>query len=377
MQAKIRCVLMRGGTSKGLFFREEDLPRDPARRELLLLRAMGSPDPRQIDGLGGSYSTTSKVAIIAAPEGRDGTISYTFGQVSILSPFVDYRGNCGNLSAAVGPYAIDEGLVTPVEPVTQVRILNTNTEKMILAEVPVRGGRAEVEGDLAIAGVPGTGAPIRLGYEDPGGAVTGRLLPTGQRREPMALPDQGEVEVSILDAANPVVFVKARDLGLKGTESPEEIDANPSLLSTLELIRSLAAERCGLVADYREASARSPAVPKVALVACPPEEGPGAKGEVHLVARIMSMGRAHRAYALTGAVATAVAAKVRGTVVNEVARRREDCAVALRHPSGAMTLEVFLEEGGEEPRVKVVKALRTARRLMEGFLLVPEGVLKG
>ncbi|HJM44128.1 MAG: PrpF domain-containing protein [Nitrospinota bacterium] len=374
MQARIRSVFMRGGTSKGLFFREADLPEDPALRDAVLLRVMGSPDARQIDGLGAGFSSASKAAILAPPREDGGPVRYTFGQVGIGAATVDYRGNCGNLSAAVGPFAIEEGWIEPVEPVTRVGILNTNTDKMILAEVPVRGGAFQAEGDCSIPGVPGTGAPIHLSYEDPGGAVTGALLPTGKRSEAVAVPGRGEIEVSIVDAGNPAVFVRAKDLGLEAIPSPAEVDGNPELMAALEHVRAVAAERCGLVGDAREAADRSPAVPKVALAA-PPEED---AQDVHLSALIISMGKAHGAYALTGAIATCAAAKIRGTVVHAVARETAGGEVTLRHPSGDLTMEVDVEEAGDggEARVRWVKTVRTARRLMEGFVLVPGDLLK-
>ncbi len=374
MQTRIRSVFMRGGTSKGLFFREADLPEDPALRDAVLLRVMGSPDARQIDGLGSGFSSASKVAILAPPLEDGGPVRYTFGQVGIGAATVDYRGNCGNLSAAVGPFAIEEGWIEAVEPVTRVKILNTNTGKMILAEAPVRGGMFQAEGDCSIPGVPGTGAPIHLSYEDPGGAVTGALLPTGKRSETVAVPGRGEIEVSIVDAGNPAVFVRAKDLGLEAIPTPGEVDGSPELMAALEHVRAVAAERCGLVEDAREAADRSPAIPKVALAA-PPE---GDAREAHLSALIISMGKAHGAYALTGAIATCAAAKIRGTVVHAVAR---DVAggggeVTLRHPSGDLTMEVDVEETGDGIRVRWVKTVRTARRLMEGFVLVPGDLLK-
>ncbi|MFQ5914666.1 MAG: 2-methylaconitate cis-trans isomerase PrpF family protein [Nitrospinota bacterium] len=372
MQVRIQSVFMRGGTSKGLFFREKDLPRDPAFRDAILLRVMGSPDPRQIDGLGSGFSSASKVAIVAPPEEAGGPVRYTFAQVSVTSAVVDYRGNCGNLSAAVGPFAIDEGMVEAIEPATPVKILNTNTGKTLLAEVPVRGGRALEEGDCSIAGVPGTGAPIDLRFEDPGGAVTGSLLPTGNRQERMTVPGHGVLDVSIVDAGNPAVFIRTEGLGLTGAESPAQIDADEKLLKTLEQVRGLAAERCGFVAEAGEAAKRSPAVPKVALVSPPPSEA----GEVHLRATILSMGRAHKAYALTGAIATAVAAKIQGTVVHTVSRKAEGRDVTFRHPSGLISVQVEIQDGPTGPWVQWVKTVRTARRLMDGRVLVPKTLWK-
>ncbi|MBI2369253.1 MAG: 3-methylitaconate isomerase [Deltaproteobacteria bacterium] len=382
LQVKFPCVIMRGGSSKGVFFHDRDLPRDPDLRDRIIIRAFGSPDPRQIDGLGGSYSTTSKVVIIA-PAGRpDVDVLYTFGQVNITAPMIDYKGNCGNLSGAVGPFAIDEGLVKAVEPVTTVRILNTNTNKRIIAEVPVRGGNAEIEGDCRIAGVPGTGAPVRLGYEEPWGSVTGKLFPTGKRREKMEVRGFGTVEVTILDAANPAVFVRAEELGVKGTERAEEIDQNMALSDALEEIRSQACYRCGLVDDPARATELVPAVPKVAYVARPADYTsalgePVRARELTVCARIQSMQRAHRAYALTGAIATAAAAAIEGTVVHDVAVPRGDGSVVIGHPGGPLTLEVVLDGEGQAVRPKLVKSVRTARRLMDGYVYVPESVLRG
>ncbi|MHB0869781.1 MAG: PrpF domain-containing protein, partial [Chloroflexota bacterium] len=269
-QERIRCVFMRGGTSRGAYLLQKDLPRDPRLRDRVILAIYGSPDPRQIDGLGGADSLTSKVAIIAPSSRSDADVDYTFGQVSIANPVVDYQGNCGNICSGVGPFAVDEGLVPVTEPITRVRIYNTNTKKVIVAEVPVKEGKALVEGDCAIDGVPGTGARIMLDFVDSGGAVTGRLLPTGRVRDTIQVEDR-RYTVSLVDAANPGIFVRAGDLGLKGTELAGEIDANPWLLQELESIRSIGAEMIGLVQDRRDGTRLSPAVPKVAFVS-PPHE---------------------------------------------------------------------------------------------------------
>ncbi|MEJ7687366.1 MAG: PrpF domain-containing protein, partial [Variovorax sp.] len=222
-QVAVPCVLMRGGTSKALFFHEKDVPPPGAARDRLLKRAMGTPDLLQIDGLGGSRLVTSKVAIVRRSSRADADVDYTFAQVDIERDAVGYEANCGNISSAVGPFAVDEGLIEPVEPVTTVRIYNTNTEKMLVAKVPVAGGKARVLGDCAIAGVPGTGAEILMDYSDTVGAKTGRLLPTGRVVDTVELKDGRTVEVSICDAANPCVFVSAKELGLTGSELPNAI----------------------------------------------------------------------------------------------------------------------------------------------------------
>jgi 2-methylaconitate cis-trans-isomerase PrpF len=371
---------MRGGTSKGLFFHQKDLPEDPTLRDQVIQRVYGSPDSfgRQIDGVGGATSTTSKTAIIAPSSRPDADVDYTFGQVGIKTALIDYRGNCGNLSSAVGPFAIDEGLVRAQEPVTTVRIHNTNTQKLIIAHVPVEGGRAAIDGDYAIDGIPGMAARIELEYLDPSGAVTGKLLPTGNARDHLAVGALGTVEVSIVDAANPLVFVPAWALGLRGTELPDEIDGDADLLRRLEAIRAAAAARIGLVGSPEEATRRSPAVPKIAVVAAP---APYATisghrvdvSAVDIIARIQSMGFCHRAFALTGAICTAVAATVPDTVVNAVVRdpKRRERAVRLGHPSGILEVGVHAVQRDGAWQIDRVIASRTARRLMAGEVYVP------
>lgn len=374
-QIAIRAVIMRGGTSKAVFIKENDLPKDPELRDKVILAIYGSPDPRQIDGLGGADSLTSKLAIIGPPSRPDADVDYTFGQVSITDPKIDYSGNCGNISSAVGPYAIEEGFVRAKEPVTAVRIHNTNTKKIIEAEVPVAGGRPVTEGDFRIDGVPGTGARIVLNFLDSGGAVTGKVLPTGNVVDIIELGDGYSVEGSIVDAANPFVFVRASGLGLKGAETPEEINSRKDLLRRLEEIRSAVAEMIGLVEDRKMATKNSPAVPKIALVAKSQEyvtpEGRRIGGdEVHFVARMMSMQKAHKAYAVTGAICAAAAASITGTVVNEAASAGCGPIVRLGHPSGVIELEIAVE--GQPPDIVLPKAAiaRTARRLMEGCAFV-------
>src|SRR5216684_5309543 len=312
MQAKIRTVIMRGGTSRGLFFWDEDLPADPEARTWAILAAFGSPDSygRQIDGLGGATSLTSKAAIISRGTQPGIDVNFTFGQVSIEKPLIDMRGNCGNISSAIGPYAIDEGLVACQEPVTQVRFLNTNTQKVIVAHVPTRNGRFEPEGDYAISGVPGTGSKIVLDFLDPGGAVTGKLFPTGQVRDMLEVPGVGEIEVSIVDAANPLVFCRCEDFGLSGQELPDQIDTNPELLQRIGATRAAAGVAIGLAGSIEEATRSVPSVPKIAFVTRPrtymQQNGVIREAsEIDLLARIMSMGRMHRAFALTGAICTA------------------------------------------------------------------------
>ncbi len=383
MQARIRTVIMRGGTSRGIFFWDEDLPADPKARTWAILAAFGSPDPygRQIDGLGGATSLTSKAAIISRGTQPGIDVNFTFGQVSIEQPLIDMRGNCGNISSAIGPYAIDEGLVACQEPVTQVRFLNTNTQKVIVAHVPTRNGRFEPEGDYAIAGVPGTASKIVLDFLDPGGAVTGKLFPTGQVREMLHVPGIGPIEVSIVDAANPLVFCRCEDFGLSGQELPEQIDSNQELLLRIGATRAAAGVAIGLADSIEEATHSVPSVPKIAFVTRPRSylqlDGQWRKAaDVDLVARIMSMGHLHRAYALTGAICTTVAAQIPGTLVHEVVSDQAQASGRLRlgHPSGVMDLSASIHKEGDSWYVEKASAARTARRLMEGEIYIPRTV---
>jgi hypothetical protein len=379
MARRIRAAFVRGGTSRALVFHRHDLPHDPAAWDPIFLAALGSPDPygRQLDGLGGGISSLSKVAVVAPPSHPAADVDYTFGQVEVTRAVVDYRGNCGNISSAIGPFAIDEGLVPAREPETLVRIHNTNTRKLIHARVPVEGGAAAVRGDFALDGVAGTGARIALDFLDPGGAVTGRLLPTGSPRDLLPVAGLGLVSASLVDATNPVVFVAAKDLGLEGTESPDELDALAGLLPRLEAIRAAAAVRMGLAAAPEEATRTSPAVPKVAVIAPPAAYRTlaGTRVEpsrVDLLARVVSMGRVHRALALTAAMCLAVAVRVPGTLAHALAAPGAPGDVRIGHPSGILPVAATVERGADgAPVARAVTVYRTARRLMEGFVLIP------
>src|SRR5262245_11911521 len=367
-QRKIRAVYMRGGTSRCLVFHEADLPPAGPERDRILLAALGSPDPsgRQLDGLGGGISSLSKACIIGPTTHPDADVDYTFAQIHVTRPEGGYRTNRGNCSSAVGPFAIDEGLVPAVEGETLVRVHNTNTKKVILAHVPVRGGEAAATGDFELAGVAGRGARIALDFLDPGGAGTGRLLPTGRPADAI-----DGVEVSMVDATNPLVFVRASDLGLTGAERPEAVDADRGVCARLESIRTAAAERMGL--------ASSASVPKVAFVA-PPGPVTALDGtrygetDMDVVGRVISMGYCHRAFALTAAMCLAVAAKIEGTVVAACARpaaRAAGTDVRLAHPSGILPVAARVTRRNDEITAECVTTYRTARRLMEGFVRIP------
>ncbi|HEY7677857.1 MAG TPA: PrpF domain-containing protein [Candidatus Methylomirabilis sp.] len=369
-QRKVRAVFMRGGTSRALFFHVADLPQDQAGRDRILLAALGSPDPygRQLDGLGGGISSLSKAMIVAPPSVPGADVDYTFAQVSVNEPLVDYAGNCGNCTAAVGPFAIDEGIVPAAEPEATVRLHNTNTKKLVVAHVPVQDGEAAATGDFDLPGVPGKGARIALDFLDPGGAGTGKLLPAGNPRGVLEVPSVGTVEVSLVDATNPVVFVRAKDVGLIGTEPPEVVDGDPALGRKLEAIRAAAARAMGM--------GPSPAVPKIVFVA-PPAAFRALDGRViqpsaiDLCARVISMGKCHRAFALTAAMCLAVAARIEGTVVHEVLPGVVPTDVRLGHPSGVLPINAAVETKAGRPWARQVTVYRTARRLMEGFIRVP------
>ena len=361
---RIPAVYMRGGTSRCLVFHDKDLPHAGPARDRILLGALGSPDPygRQLNGLGGGISSLSKACIIGPPTHPGAQVDYTFAQVEVKTPVVDYKGNCGNCSSSVGPFAIDEGLVEVTSSLTKVRIHNTNTKKIIVAHVPVKDGAAAVDGDFELAGVAGTGARIALDFLDPGGAGTGRLLPTGVTREVI-----DGVEASLVDATNAMVFVRAKDLGIAGTESPTAIDADTALTARLERIRVEAGRRMGLTG--------SAAVPKIAVITAPVaftglDGVEYAADAADVLGRVISMGNCHRAFALTAAMCVAVAARIEGTVVHEaVSNRTGD--VRLAHPSGVLPIAAGVTMKDGAPYAEKVTVYRTARRLMEGFVRVP------
>lgn len=377
-QMKYPAVFMRGGTSRAIVFHEKDLPEAQSARDAIFLRALGSPDPngRQLDGLGGGISSLSKIAVVA-PSGReDADVDFTFAQVGVTDETVDYVGTCGNISSAVGPFSVDEGLVRVDSGDTAtVRVFNTNTGKTYHARFPVDEGAAGVSGEYELPGVSGSGAQITLEFMDPGGAATGKLLPSGNAVDTFEIEGVGRVEASMVDATNPMVFVRAGDLGLSGGEGPGLIDSRVEVMVNLEQIRAEAAVRMGLARDRREASESVQAVPKVVLVA-PPLEYMDLKGEIiaaddcDITGRIISMGKTHRAFALTGAMCLAVAARIPGTVVNEAARSG-DGDIRLGHPSGVQTINAVVIETSEGPRAEKVIVYRTARRLMEGMVCVP------
>jgi 2-methylaconitate cis-trans-isomerase PrpF len=375
-QTAVRCVLMRGGTSKGLYFHASDLPEPGPSRTALLSRLMGSPDVLQIDGLGGSRPITSKVAIIAPSERDDADVDYTFAQVDIESLGLSYAGNCGNISAGVGPFAIDEGLVDPVEPVTTVRIFNTNTKTLVTAEVPVRAGRAQVTGDLAIPGVPGTGAEIVMNWVAAIGAKTGRLLPTGHAAEEITLKDGTAVHATLCDAGNPCVWIPAADLGRTGSELSDQINGDAELRRTVTEIRGKAAVRMGLASDWTRVDEQSPGLPMVGLVAPPADYqtlsgGEATSDEMDLRVRLIFMNRLHESIAGSGSICLAAASRIPGSTVAAVTRNRQPGQLLIGHPSGITPTKVTARVQSGGVTFDVLGFSRTARRLMDGTAYCP------
>lgn len=371
---KIRAAFMRGGTSKAIMFRAQDLP---ARREdwaPIFLSAMGSPDPngRQLDGMGGGVSSLSKVCVIGPPSRPDADVDYTFAQISIKDATVDYSGNCGNMSSAIGPFAVEEGLVPMPDGEAVVRIHNTNTNKIIVARFAVADGKVVSEGDLKIDGVAGTAAPIRLEFTDPGGTKTKGLLPTGNAVDTLDVPGVGKVQASLVDAANPCLFVEAATVGKTGAELPDELERDAAYLELMEKIRCAASVAMGVTPDLAAAAA-TPSIPKIAMVtapaAVPTLSGQKlAPADMDIVIRMISVGQPHRAVPVTGATCLAVAARVPGSIPNRLATAADSKALRIAHPSGVVLVDAKVEPEGNSFRALYGAIYRTARRLFDGFV---------
>lgn len=384
MQLRIPAVYMRGGTSKGVFFLASDLPVDITTRDRLLLRVVGSPDRygQQIDGMGGATSSTSKVVVLSKSRRADCDVDYLFGAVAIQQPVIDWSGNCGNLSAAVGPFAISAGLVAaPADGVATVRIWQANLGKIIIAHVPMHQGEVQELGDFELDGVAFPGAEVRLEFIDPasdeGNLERGSMFPTGHKIDTLDVPGLGPMEATLINAGNPTIFIDAASLGLTGTELQGEVNGNPELLGLAEAIRAQGAVVMGLADNAAQATLKRPHTPKLALVAMP-EHYTASDGKqvtqpaIDLLARIFSMGQLHHAMTGTGAVAIAAAAAIPGTLVHRVAPVGADGRVRFGHPSGTMSVGAQAVEENGQWRVKKVLMSRTARRLMEGWVRVPK-----
>lgn len=367
---------MRGGTSKGCMFLKEDLPENREEWDSIFLQAMGSPDPKQIDGLGGTVSSNNKIVIVWKSEEPGIDVEYLVGQVIVGKEQVDYKSNCGNMTAAVGPFAVEAGLVNVVEPITTVHLLNRNTDKYIDVTVPCENGTFAQDGDCHIAGVDGTAAELKVKFLNPAGAKTGKLLPTGNVMDVLDIPGLGKIEASILDVSNPMVLVRAEDVHALGAELPEEVNANTELMDVLEKIRGTAACMMGFAKDLKDATDNSPAVPKVGFVTTPKSYTEIGNTEVHaedmdVCARVISVFKCHKACPLTSASSIAVAAALKGSVVNKLVAEGTSLEnVRIGHPSGIMTMcpEINLKETGAE--VPAVAVQRTARRIMDGTVYI-------
>ena len=378
-QAFIPAIFMRGGSSKGVFFHARDLPAERAARDAIFLAVLGSPDPygRQLDGMGGGISSLSKAVIIGPPTHPDADVDYLFAQVAVDKPIVDWSSNCGNLSSAVGPFAVDEGLVRVADGEVLVRIHQVNTKRIIHACFPVRGGKAVTAGDFTMAGVAGSGARIRLDFLAPGGGATGRLLPTGNPQD--TLHHEGRVyAVSLIDAANACVFLDARDFGMTGRESPDAIEADPARMALFDALRRKAGVMMGLAASPEAVGL---ALPKIAVVAPPAAyhalDGAGLTADTHDIAvRMISMERAHRAVPLTGAMCLGVASRIPGSLPHRLAgppARADETRVA--NPSGILSVGAEVRETIAGWHAESAVVYRSARRLMQGAVAVPAGLV--
>lgn len=388
-QIKVPATYMRGGTSKGVFFNLEDLPQ-PAQvageaRDKLLLRVIGSPDPyaKQIDGMGGATSSTSKTVIVSRSERADHDVDYLFGQVSIDKPFVDWSGNCGNLSAAVGPFAIHAGLIDedriPQNGIVTVRVWQVNIGKTILIHVPIVNGFVQETGEFELDGVTFPAAEIQVDFVDPADGE-GSMFPTGNLVDDLVVPDVGTFNATFINAGIPTIFVDAEALGYQGTELQDDINNDDSALARFESIRAHGALKMGLIDSLEEAQTRQH-TPKIAFVSQPKSylssSGKTVEaGEVDILVRALSMGKLHHAMMGTAAVAIASAACVPGTLVNLAAGGGEKESVTFGHPSG--TLKVGAKAKQTEQGWVVEKAImsRSARILMEGFVRVPSNVFE-
>ncbi len=379
-QIGIRLVIARGGTSRGLYLHSTDLPGPGPARDQLLARLLGSPDLLQVDGLGGSRPITSKIAIVGPSSRPDADVDYTFAQVGISSGVVGYHGNCGNISAGVGPFAIDEGLVRGIEGHTAVKIWNTNTGRIIIARVPVRDGYAQSTGTFILPGVPGSGAEIEMNWAGTVGSLTGKLLPTGKTTDFVYLDDGRRVEMSIVDAGNPCVWVRAAEVGLSGAETRQEINANVALLAVSEEIRGKAALALGLASHWRDAVTASPGLPMLGYVSPPVgyrtiNDQPVEASDMDLKVHLLFMGVMHESIAGSGSVSLAAASRTPGTVVERLIRHPITRGVRIGHPSGITPCRVVARNVSQAPFVAFddLGFSRTARRLMEGLAYVPLG----
>ena len=373
---EIPCVLMRGGTSRGLIIKDIDLPKDPIKRDAVITKIYGSSENGQIDGIGGGTSLTSKLAIVGVTELKACDIFYTFGQVDITSQKVDYHVTCGNMASAVGLYAVEEGFVPLKEGVTTVRIFNTNTERVMEVDVPVKNGEVVQSGDFEISGVSGAGPEIMVNFVDFGGAITGDLFPTGNITDYIKNEKGDEIEVSILDIGNVLVFARAIDFSLEGTELSNQINNDSKLTRQIEDIRVKCGRMIGLLGENEVVSPETHALPKIILVSEPQNytdetEKLIEKNEINVIGRYITMGKLHRAFAVSGSIGMAAACKIPGTVPNQVSGHMRNKEITIGHPSGTIKVHVEIEKTNFGHQFIKGGTGRTARRIMEGLAIVP------
>lgn len=377
-QDMYRVVILRGGTSKGIYILKNVLPSDPVLRDKVILAIFGSPDIREIDGLGGADVLTSKLAIIGPPTRPDADVDYTFGQVTLDEPYIDYQGNCGNISSGVGSAAIHFGLVSKVEPVTTVRIHLTNFNCILKAEVPVKDDEIVIHGDYAIAGVPGTGAKIDMDFSGTAGAKTGKILPTGNVKDKVNIEGVGEVTLTLVDAGNPTAFIAAKELGLTGTETPLELTSNKNLLDKFEKIRDNAAVMFGFAKSLLDARKKDSFIPFLCIVG--PAQTYSAfttkesipEDSMDIVCRQYFEHTIHKALAGTVAVCAGTAARIPGTVVHDFMPEstKSSSVVRLGDPVGVFPVTIDLAMENNKPILKKAVFGRTARIIMDGYAFV-------
>jgi 2-methylaconitate cis-trans-isomerase PrpF len=372
----IKATFYRGGTSKGVFFQKKDLPtQDEKELNKIFLKVIGSPDPngRQLNGMGGGVSSVSKCVIISPSERDDADVDYNFIQIAVDQPIAEWNNNCGNLSGAVGPYAVQEGIIKPKEGENKIRIYQVNTDKIIHSTFNVKDGKPEIEGDYTIAGVYGGASKVRLDYLEPGGSGTGKLLPTGNVIDEIEIDGFGKIKVSVVDAATPLIYIQAEDLGLKGTESPDELDGNAEKMEIIQKIRRKCAFMTGLSKSEHEAPMNTP---RIGIVTSPKDyislDKSNIKGDDQdITARMFSMGKTHKAIMGTAGVNIGVAAAIEGTIPNLIKRKGSN-PLELRagNPSGVMTAGAVIEQVDGKPHAKSAIMYRTFRPLMRGEVLV-------
>ncbi|MEA4960741.1 2-methylaconitate cis-trans isomerase PrpF family protein [Lutispora sp.] len=375
---KIPCVYMRGGTSKGVIFQRKDLPVNKELWDNIFLKVMGGPDPKQIDGLGGTVSSNNKILVVSPSEKADVDVEYLVAQVVVGKPIVDYSANCGNMTSAVGPFAISKGLVQAQDPVTRVRMLNLNTNTVIEEFVPARNGIVEENGDCAIAGIDGTGAELKVNFLNPAGAKTGKLFPTGNVTDEIHVEGLGYISVSIIDISNVFVFVDSTDIGIKGDELPAKLNSNKNFLDTVECIRGKAAEKIGLVDKWQDAAASTPGSPKLVIIGPPMDYtdigGKTVKKEdMDICIRVVSVGAVHKASPLTGAIAIGGAVFIKDSIMKNYLQGKDLVGIVrIGHPSGVMNVFVDYEILNDEIHFNGIAAQRTARKIMEGYVYITD-----